>query len=312
MSRAVLKQLLRPRAPCRAAHYHHARLPPRRLAMPQPDGAAAAGTTTAGNNTPRSFSTGRSLRKEETHINHSSSSNSSSSNSNSGGGGGNWNWGRSNNGSAHGGDEPSLGYKMLESAATSFASVLVLAVGFASAAYAYHKLYKRVQLQKIANAFEPGDPVLELAALGKGRTSKVRPSNVHRNGDDVDKDYWVHRPEQAQIDAIVGGNEYGHYHLLLGEKGTGKSSMIIEAMRKIDGDGGESLSCTAVDLPPAPLLPFTCLGGPHQSSRSQQQEVARKKPRVPTNEVGGCSLQMPFVKRLSPPSRTHPCAGPPC
>lgn len=234
ISSAVLKQLVRPRAPCRAAHYHHAHLPPRVLATRQWDGAAC---TNVGNKTPRSFSTGRSLRKEDT-------SNSSSSSS--------WSWGRSNNGSGNGNDEPSLGYKMLESAATSFASVMVLAVGFASAAYAYHKLYKRVQLQKIANAFEPGDPVLELAALGKGRSSKVRPSNVHRNGDDVDKDYWVHRPEQAQIDAIVAGNEYGHYHLLLGEKGTGKSSMIIEAMRKIDGDGGKSLNCVLLYLPPPP------------------------------------------------------------
>lgn len=250
--------------------------------MRQSDGAAAPTTTTPGNNTPRSFSAGRSLRKEETHIDHSSSGNSSNSNGGGGGGGGNWSWGRGNDGSAHGSDEPSLGYKMLESAATSFASVLVLAVGFAGAAYAYHKLYKRVQLQKIANAFEPGDPVLELAALGKGRTSKVRPSNVHRNGDDVDKDYWVHRPEQAQIDAIIGGNEYGHYHLLLGEKGTGKSSMIIEAMRKIDGDGGESLSCRAVDLSPSPFSSFHLRGGSHQRSWSQQQEVARKEPRVPT------------------------------
>ncbi|KAG8157651.1 hypothetical protein KVR01_012313 [Diaporthe batatas] len=236
VSGAVLKQLVRPRAPCRAAHYHHAHLPPRRLPMRQSDGTAPCTTTTTTGNKDalRNFSTGRSLRKEETHINHSTSTSGTSS-----GGGGGWGWGRgrNNNGGAHGSDEPSLGYKMLESAATSLASVLVLAVGFATAAYAYHKLYKRLQLQKIANAFEPGDPVLELAALGKGRSSKVRPSNVHRNGDDVDKDYWVHRPEQAQIDAIVGGHEYGHYHLLLGEKGTGKSSMIIEAMRKIDGDG---------------------------------------------------------------------------
>jgi hypothetical protein len=244
ISSAVLKQLVRPRAPCRAAHYHHAHFPAGGLATRQWDDAAC---TIAGNKTRCSFSTGRSLRKGET------TSNTSNTNTNTNYSGG---WGRSNNGSASGNDEPSLGYKMLESAATSFASVLVLAVGFATAAYAYHKLYKRVQLEKIANAFEPGDPVLELAALSKGRSTKVRPSNVHRNGDDVDKDYWVHRPEQAQIDAIVAGNEYGHYHLLLGEKGTGKSSMIIEAMRKIDGDGGKSLSYLLVYLCTLPFFSF--------------------------------------------------------
>lgn len=242
ISSAVLKQLVRPHAPCRAAHYHHAHLTasraqllPRGLALRQWHGAAC---TTIGNKTLRSFSTGRSLRKQETSTNPSSSSGSSSS-----GGGGSWHWGNNGSGNGHGSgnfnDEPSLAYKMLESAATSFASVLVLAVGFASAAYAYHKFYKRVQLQKMANAFEPGDPVLEMAALGKGISKARAPSNVHRNGDDVDKDHWVHRPEQAQVDAIVGGLEYGHYHLLIGEKGTGKSSMLIEAMRKIDGDGGK-------------------------------------------------------------------------
>lgn len=200
--------------------------------MRQWDGAAC---TNIGNKTLRSFSTGRSLLREGTT---SSSSHSSSSGA---GTSSNWNsgWRRSNNGSDNGSDEPSLAYKMLESAATSLASVLVLAVGFASAAYAYHKFYKRIQLQKMANAFEPGDPVLELAALGKGITKGHAPSNVHRNGDDVDKDHWVHRPEQAQVDAIVAGREYGHYHLFIGEKGTGKSSMLIEAMRKIDGDGGK-------------------------------------------------------------------------
>lgn len=128
---------------------------------------------------------------------------------------------------------------MLESAATSLASVLVLAIGFASAAYAYHRLYKVLQLQKMANAFEPGDPVLDLAAMGKGiYTNKTSTAHVRgHDEDDEDADHWVQRPEQAKIDDIVQGREKGHYHLLMGEKGTGKSSMLIEAMRKIDGEG---------------------------------------------------------------------------
>lgn len=136
--------------------------------------------------------------------------------------------------------ESTLTHKMIESAATSFASIFVIAVGFATAAYAYHKLYKIMQLKKMANAFEPGDPVLDLAAMGKGIYTKGM-SAAHRNpggtGDYDDEDHWVQRPEQAKVDKIVAGNEKGHYHLLIGEKGTGKSSMLIEAMRKIDGEG---------------------------------------------------------------------------
>ncbi|OHE95076.1 hypothetical protein CORC01_09600 [Colletotrichum orchidophilum] len=124
-----------------------------------------------------------------------------------------------------GGD--SLPKKMLESAATSFASILVLAAGFAVAGYAYHKTYKRIVLKKMTRAFTPGDPVLELAAIGK---------EVPQTSAEAD-DRWVQRPEQARIDKIVDGSEVGHYFLLLGEKGTGKSSMLIEAMRKIDGEG---------------------------------------------------------------------------
>ncbi|PSR79336.1 hypothetical protein BD289DRAFT_375599 [Coniella lustricola] len=134
-------------------------------------------------------------------------------------------------------EEPSLGRKMLESAATSLASVLVLAVGFASAAYAYHRLYKILQLKKMANAFEPGDPVLDLAALGKGMYT-AKKAEYNDEGDvATEDDHWVERPEQAKVDRVVAGLEKGHYHLLLGEKGSGKSSMLIEAMRKIDGEG---------------------------------------------------------------------------
>jgi len=116
---------------------------------------------------------------------------------------------------------------MVESAATSFASILVLGAGFGLAAYAYHKSYKYMVLHKMANAFEPGDPVLKLAAIGKDLPLAKTAAATH----------WVERPEQPVVDAIVAGQSIGHYHLFIGEKGTGKSSMLLEAMRKIDGDG---------------------------------------------------------------------------
>ncbi|KAI4597720.1 hypothetical protein KJ359_003995 [Pestalotiopsis sp. 9143b] len=121
--------------------------------------------------------------------------------------------------------EPSLLVRMLESAATTLASVVVLGAGFAIAGYAYHKSYKALQLKKIENAFRPGDPVLVLAAVAKSLP------------DEDDSEHWIQRSEQSKIDAIVTGNSKGHYHLIMGEKGTGKSSMLLEAMRKIDGDG---------------------------------------------------------------------------
>ncbi|KAL1892918.1 hypothetical protein Cpir12675_004327 [Ceratocystis pirilliformis] len=124
-------------------------------------------------------------------------------------------------------DEPSLASKMTEAAATTFASILILGVGFATAGYAYHKFYKQLVLRKISGAFEPGDPVLDLAAI-----AKEVPHNK-LNG----KVQWVERNEQDRLDNIVSGEENGHYYLLIGEKGTGKSSMLLESMRKIDGLG---------------------------------------------------------------------------
>jgi hypothetical protein len=121
---------------------------------------------------------------------------------------------------------------MGEAAATTFASIVVLGAGFAIAGYAYHKSYKRIVLQKIAQAFEPGDPVLELAAIGK-----EVPHSTGGTSNDVDVDRWVQRDEQKLVDDIVAGKLAGHYFLLIGEKGTGKSSMLIEAMRKINGHG---------------------------------------------------------------------------
>jgi len=86
-------------------------------------------------------------------------------------------------------------------------------------------------LQKIENAFAPGDPYLDLAT--KGKVSQI--SDLH----------WIERDEQKKIDTIVGGLEMGRYYLLVGEKGTGKSSMLIEAMQKINGKGVSMLDAHA-------------------------------------------------------------------
>ncbi|KAL1955172.1 hypothetical protein VTO42DRAFT_8937 [Malbranchea cinnamomea] len=112
--------------------------------------------------------------------------------------------------------------KMFESAATTFASIIVLG----AAGYSYHKYYKHLVLQKMDNAFRPGDPVLEVAGISP---------LIHTDASDTR--HWVEREEQKKVDQIVSGKVQGHYYLLIGEKGTGKSSMLLEAMRKIDGEG---------------------------------------------------------------------------
>jgi hypothetical protein len=121
---------------------------------------------------------------------------------------------------------------MVEAGATAFASILVLGAGFAIGGFAYHKFYKWMVLQKLENAFKPGDPVLVVAAMSK---------KLSKAGDDDEADesgsHWILRDEQKKIDNIVNGTDRGHYHLVIGEKGTGKSSMLLDAMAKVDGEG---------------------------------------------------------------------------
>ena len=52
---------------------------------------------------------------------------------------------------------------MFEAAATTGASILILGL----VGYSYTRYYKHMVLEKMENAFRPGDPVLELAASGK-------------------------------------------------------------------------------------------------------------------------------------------------
>ena len=124
---------------------------------------------------------------------------------------------------------------MLEAAATAFASIVVLGTGFGLGGFLYHKFYKWLVLYKMERAFKPGDPVLELAAIGKQIPNSITSSTSHDQGSE--SDHWILREEQSKIDAIVNGTDRGHYHLLIGEKGTGKSSMLLDAMHKINGEG---------------------------------------------------------------------------
>ncbi|CAD0113940.1 unnamed protein product [Aureobasidium uvarum] len=55
--------------------------------------------------------------------------------------------------------------------------------------------------------------------------------------EDGHREHWILREEQTKLDAIVRGELKGQYYLIVGEKGTGKSSMLIDAMAKIEGEG---------------------------------------------------------------------------
>ncbi|KKK19652.1 hypothetical protein ARAM_001651 [Aspergillus rambellii] len=99
--------------------------------------------------------------------------------------------------------------------------------------YSYHVFYKRLVLRKIDNAFSAGFSTLELAALAQHGYSLDR-SNEPANDE---QKFRIVRPEQATIDAIIRGNARGNYYLLFGEKGTGKTSMLLESMQKVQGDG---------------------------------------------------------------------------
>jgi AAA+ ATPase superfamily predicted ATPase len=75
------------------------------------------------------------------------------------------------------------------------------------------------------NAFSPGDPALEVAGVEYGK------HHYHHD------EHWVVRDEQEKLNSIIQGKSGGHYYLIIGEKGTGKTSMLLEAMRKTNGDG---------------------------------------------------------------------------
>ncbi|GAP82780.2 hypothetical protein SAMD00023353_0103140 [Rosellinia necatrix] len=122
-------------------------------------------------------------------------------------------------------------HKLVEGSATAFGSILVLGL----AGYSYHAYYKSHVLRKMENAFAVGYSSVELAALSR----HIGPESLHSNlaAADLEENDWIPRAEQAVIDSIVNGSIKGQYHLITGEKGTGKTSMLLKAMRRIGGEG---------------------------------------------------------------------------
>ncbi|ODV67252.1 hypothetical protein HYPBUDRAFT_153117 [Hyphopichia burtonii NRRL Y-1933] len=112
-------------------------------------------------------------------------------------------------------------FKCLETIGITFSSVAILGV----AGILYHKFYNQHVLDKIDEAFEKGDPAYQLAI--HKRTYVHEDENISK--------YWVQRPQQELLDDIVSGKISGRYYLMVGEKGTGKTTLLLESMKRIDG-----------------------------------------------------------------------------
>ncbi|KAG8926947.1 hypothetical protein FRC01_008191 [Tulasnella sp. 417] len=115
----------------------------------------------------------------------------------------------------------------------AFTTVVGLAVVFVGGIF-YFEWYKANVIRKIEMAFEPGyDPALNLVDHGiKSRNGSTTES---RAGVDWASD--VRRQEQEVIDEIVHGMKHGYYFFLMGSKGVGKTTMILDAMRRVGADG---------------------------------------------------------------------------
>ncbi|KAF2820164.1 hypothetical protein CC86DRAFT_459704 [Ophiobolus disseminans] len=118
---------------------------------------------------------------------------------------------------------------VLEGSTVALISLLGLGLG----GYAYSLFYKRTVRIKIENAFATGYSSQERVAMGRIAYG-VEPDMMQEI---VDKEYWMPRAEQDEVNDIVNGKTRGRYHLIIGERGTGKRALLLEAMRRVNGDG---------------------------------------------------------------------------
>ncbi|KAI6046458.1 hypothetical protein EDC04DRAFT_2864870 [Pisolithus marmoratus] len=118
-------------------------------------------------------------------------------------------------------------HPLFDAALTSIVGLGIVFLG----GVAYISWYKQNVLDKIEKAFDSGyDPVLALADFGEEASvmglAKGNQSMKH-----------LRRKEQDCVDDIIKGNTRGHYYFLVGPKGGGKSTLILDAMRSINAEG---------------------------------------------------------------------------
>lgn len=124
-------------------------------------------------------------------------------------------------------------------------------VDVASLADDFRVVARYIVVKRMEKAFEAGyDPALDLS-----NASHERRRHRHAGEEEDCDDGHIVRSEQAQIDAILSGKAVGSYYLLMGSKGTGKGTMILDAMRKVNADG----SALVEGAPHASRLTSLCL-----------------------------------------------------
>ncbi|KAA1075085.1 hypothetical protein PGT21_028444 [Puccinia graminis f. sp. tritici] len=116
----------------------------------------------------------------------------------------------------------------------------------------------------MAVAFEPGyDPVLVLnkaservpnrpelsrpsykSSLGAGSQDEAEAEEEAEDEERAEQITWIARREQELIDQIIHGQLAGQYWLITGPKGTGKFSLIADAMTRNQADGIAVCECS--------------------------------------------------------------------
>ncbi|KAK1234254.1 hypothetical protein PQX77_002561 [Marasmius sp. AFHP31] len=125
--------------------------------------------------------------------------------------------------------EPITRSPLMDAALTTVVGLAMVFVG----GIAYLQWYKKNVLDKIEQAFAPGyDPALEVA-----KNHLKNPPHTEVEDEEIPWTQHFRRVEQDTIDRVVKGEEPGHYYVLLGPKGSGKGTMIFDAMTAIQADG---------------------------------------------------------------------------
>ncbi|KAF8496419.1 hypothetical protein F5888DRAFT_1634943 [Russula emetica] len=105
---------------------------------------------------------------------------------------------------------------------------------------AYYTWYKKNVLDKIEQAFQGGyDPALELVVHAKKSSENRHMADAVDEvgvGHDTRTDD-LRRKEQDTVYRIIHGADTGQYHLIFGCKGTGKTTMILDAMQANQAEG---------------------------------------------------------------------------